>query len=55
MLTIKERTFPIEHVFWANDKYTEDVKEKFSEKFPISLFTSRYCTRSVRNNKLYLS
>lgn len=47
MLTIEERTFLVEQVFKAGDKYSEVVKQQFQDKFPNSSLPHRDTVRDL--------
>ena len=47
MLTIQERVYLVEHIFLACDKFTENVKRKFRERFPNSVCPHRDTVRDL--------
>ena len=48
MFSIEERIFLVENVFREGGKYTEKVKQKFTEQFPNSNYHFRILSRIMR-------
>ena len=49
MLTLEERIFLIEHVFRDKDKYTDEVKRQFRNRFPDTVLPHRNAVRDLIN------
>ena len=47
VLSIEERIFLVEHVFRANDEYTEAVNQEYLERFPTTELPHRNTVRTL--------
>jgi hypothetical protein len=41
VLSVEERTFLVEHVFWCGGEYTQDVQQQFQSQCPESKVINR--------------